>query len=57
MPKVWLFCGHPRGTLQKKAWWCVLQALRAGLITESDICGELKDWLASSTPAAGRRSQ
>ena len=54
MPKARVFVDTREGVLQKGGE--VLQALRAGLITESDICGELTDLLNPSTPAAGRLS-
>ncbi|WP_210546479.1 hypothetical protein [Rhodoferax sp. PAMC 29310] len=51
MTKARIFVDTREGVMQKGGE--VLQALRAGLITESDICGELKDLLAPSTPATG----
>jgi ornithine cyclodeaminase/alanine dehydrogenase-like protein (mu-crystallin family) len=54
MPKVRVFVDTREGVLQKGGE--VLQALRAGLITEADICGELKDLLVPKTAAAGRLS-
>lgn len=54
MPKARIFVDTREGVLQKGGE--VLQALRAGLITEGDIRAELKELLASPAPVAGRVS-
>lgn len=52
LPKVRLFVDSREAVLQKGGE--VLQALRAGLITEADVQGELAELLATPTPSAGR---
>jgi ornithine cyclodeaminase len=54
LPKVRLFVDSREAVLQKGGE--VLQALRTGLITETDVLGELADLLASSPQITGRIS-
>lgn len=52
LPKVRLFVDSREAVLQKGGE--VLQALRAGLIAETDVLGELAELLASSPQSSGR---
>ncbi|MDD5029851.1 MAG: ornithine cyclodeaminase family protein [Rhodoferax sp.] len=54
LPKVRLFVDSREAVLQKGGE--VLQALRTGLITESDVRGELADLLTTPAPITGRLS-
>lgn len=55
LPKVRLFADSREAVLQKGGE--VLQALRAGLIAETDVRGELAELLISATQTVGRNSE